>query len=104
MNKVIEAASGFYVLDFFGGDEHCPQSVDKIPVLGWFIENASGDSEYITVKPITLGGVGSKEQSILSPNGEVSDRWGMTWTYDKWLEIERIGHEADLINAREAQQ
>lgn len=91
MKKVIEAAPGFYVLDFIGGDEHCPQSVDKVPVLGWFIENSSGDSGYITVKPITLGGVSGVDKPILSPNGEVSDVWGMTLTYDKWLELEATG-------------
>lgn len=104
MNKVIEAAAGFYVLDFFGGDEHCPQSVDKIPVIGWLIENASGDSEYITVKPITLGGVGNEERPILAPNGEVSDRWGMSWPYQRWISFTRDEHEKAQIKARKAQQ
>jgi hypothetical protein len=86
MSKFLEAAPGFYLLEFYIDDADGFPGVDKTPVIGWWMDSEA-DHEYITPSALVPGGVIANYDYLLMPNGDVCDRHGSSFTFNNWLNM-----------------
>lgn len=101
MSKILEAGSGFYLLEIFDeGVTYTKPVVTQTPIVGWFVEYPDKMDKAMAY-PMTPSGVHkSTNRFILSPNGEVSNGLDISWSYDDWFDDQ--SYELELLRREKA--
>lgn len=86
--KIIEAAPGFYLLDFYIANDDGYIEVNKTPLLGWAVSEDASTGR-MKLSALVPGGDYSSWEYMLMPNGEVCDMYGSSFTYNNWLDMAR---------------